>query len=369
MSWNIDKTASRPIYRQIYEHFRGMILGGSLVEGALLPSIRQIQSQLGVGAESVKRALNDLSNEGLVRKIQGKGVFAAHRKRRERFWGMVVPFYAEFYNQAIVELRRAAAALNTELEHACDYDNWKRQTEIVRDFVWHGAEAVIVVPTRSEDRTLPCFQRMARQIPIVLFDRSSIASQLPYVVQDYVLAVQLAMQALTDSGSRRIAYVRDPLWPAGNPIYQTMETVYAETCSDLGMSFVRIYGSPHDIPAKDLRAPDFDGLLCVNDQIACLMVGMLRENGVDVPGRVQVVGSNNAEVGRFFTPQISTTCPDLPRMCGVVADIIRRFKEGEKTELLQYVVIPRLIARGTTRATDRIQESQEKETGSYEKRH
>jgi DNA-binding LacI/PurR family transcriptional regulator len=348
MSW-IAKTASTPIYRQIFDHFRAQILDGTLPEGAPLPSIRYIQHELGVGAESVKRALNDLSEQGFVRKIQGKGVFAAHRERRERFWGIVVPFYADFYNQAIVELRRVAAAQNTGLEHACDYDNWRRQIEIARDFVWHGAEAVIVVPTRDEARTLPHFQRMARHLPVVLFDRSSIASQLPYVIQDYVLAVRVAMQNMCDAGAQRIAYVRDPLWSSGNPIYQTMEAAYSETCSALGLHFEHIYESPHDLSADELRAPDFDGLLCVNDQIACLMVGMLRENGVDLPGRVQVVGNNNAEVGRFFTPQITTTCPDLPRMCGLVADIIRRCLEGEKTEFLQHVVLPRLIVRGTTR--------------------
>jgi DNA-binding LacI/PurR family transcriptional regulator len=345
----IDKSLPTPIYAQIYEHFRESILSGRMREGERAPSITEIQSDLGVARESAKRALNQLAADGFVRKIQGKGTFVASRRIERRFWGFVVPFYTDFYNEAIVELRQAAGEQGIVLEHACDHDNWERQVAIVQEFAWRQAEAIIIVPTRDEARALDSYRKLSRRHALVLFDHSSIASQLPYVIEDYVLGVRLAMERMIRGGARRIAYVRDPLWPSGNPIYHTMEAAYAEVCADTSEGWTRVFDSPHELSDGMLRRPEFDALMCVNDRVACLLAGMLRERGVAVPDRVQLAGYHNSELGRFFTPQITTVGPDLSRMCRLLGEIIRRFKDGEPVEFLQHVVMPRLEDRGTTR--------------------
>jgi DNA-binding LacI/PurR family transcriptional regulator len=345
----IDRSSAVPVYRQVYEYFRARILDGTLPADTLMPSIRELQRDFGLARESIKHAMAELAADGYVRKIQGKGTFVAPRYDGRRFWGLVVPFYAEFYNQLIVELRHVAEQEGVAIEHACDYDRWQRQLEVVNGFAWRRAEAIIVVPTRDESRTIAQFQRIARRQPLVLFDRSSIASQLPYVIQDYVLGVRIAMEHLIRRGCRRIAYVSDPLWQGDNPIYQTMAESYSQVCASMAQGYERYWDSPYALQAADFEHLDFDGVMCENDEVACLMVGLLREHGIAVPDRAQVIGYNNSDVGRFFTPRISTTSADLPRMCRLVRDIIQRFKRDEPVEFLQYVAIPRVVPGGTTR--------------------
>jgi len=345
----VDRNSSTPVYRQVYEYFRKEIIDGSLIRGTRLPSIRKLQNDLGIAQESIKRAMADLEADGLITRIQGKGTFVASRKAAKKFWGLAIPFYAEFYNNVIVELRNVAEAVGAALDHACDYDNWKRQIEIVSDFAMRRAEAIIVVPTRDEMKTLRHFQKIARHRPLILFERTSIASPFPYVIQDYVQGVRLAMKALASSGAKRIAYVRDPLWIQSNPIYRTMEKTYSQFCEDIPGGYYRFLDSPDSLAKRDLEKPDFDGVICVNDQVACLIAGLLMESGIDIPGRVQVVGYNNSNISRFFTPKITTTCPDLPRMCRLVEEIIRHCHNGGPVERLQYVSIPRLLKRETTK--------------------
>ncbi|MFW6303757.1 MAG: substrate-binding domain-containing protein, partial [Candidatus Sumerlaeota bacterium] len=320
----IDRAAPTPLYRQIYEYFRDAIMSGEMGVGECLPSIRALQRDTGVARESIKQTMGLLDDHGLVRKIQGKGTFVAPRKASRSFWGVVVPFYAEFYNQMIVELRKVAARRGIEVEHACDYDDYDRQAEIVDGFAWRQAEAVILVPCREEKRAVGHLVRAARRQPLVLFDRTSIASALPYVIQDYALGVNLAVDAMIKGGARNIGYVRDPLWQPKNPIYQTMEQAYHDACDTANLEYRTIWDSPYDIAQTQLQAPEFDALMCVNDQVACLTVGLLKNNGIDVPGDVQVAGYNNSDVGRFFTPRITTTDPDLERMCQEVENIIDR---------------------------------------------
>lgn len=345
----VEKNNPVPLYRQVYAHFRGQIVSGAMAPGTCLPSIRDLQRDLGVARESVKRAMAMLDSEGYIQRIQGKGTFVAPRMEKKRFWGIVVPFYGDFYNRLILQLRQVAHAEGIEIEHACDYDDWKRQVEIVNHLMWRRAEAVIVVPTRDESSSIDQFRKIARRIPLMLFDRTSIASQFPYVVQDYILGVRLAIERMVASGARRIAYLRDPMWSGTNPIYQSMEEAFKTVLSDAGLDFIRFYESAYSLPPKELESPDYDGLFCANDQVACIIAGLLREKGVDVPGQVQIVGYNDSEVGRFFTPRITTVAPDFQEMCRYLLDIIGRFKSGEQVENLQYVMIPKVLEGGTTR--------------------
>jgi len=73
----IDEQRPEPLYHQIEVQLRGLILGGQLKEGTLLPSIRELAVSLKCSAITVRRVYQDLENEGLIRTRQGTGTFVA----------------------------------------------------------------------------------------------------------------------------------------------------------------------------------------------------------------------------------------------------------------------------------------------------
>ena len=73
----VSQLSQTPIYEQIEDQIRQQILSGALNTGDMLPSIRKTAKDLGVGIITVKRAYDDLCNEGLLVSIQGRGVFVA----------------------------------------------------------------------------------------------------------------------------------------------------------------------------------------------------------------------------------------------------------------------------------------------------
>lgn len=74
---HIDENRPEPLYRQVEEQLRGLILGGQLAEGTLLPSIREFAADLRCSAITVRRVYQDLESEGLLRTRQGTGTFVA----------------------------------------------------------------------------------------------------------------------------------------------------------------------------------------------------------------------------------------------------------------------------------------------------
>jgi DNA-binding GntR family transcriptional regulator len=64
---------SIPQYRRLYEILRKHILDGVYIEGDLLPSENELCQLYGMTRPTVRQALGTLSNEGYIRKHQGKG--------------------------------------------------------------------------------------------------------------------------------------------------------------------------------------------------------------------------------------------------------------------------------------------------------
>lgn len=73
----INHTSVLPIYEQIVNQIKDKIIHGELIEETLLPSVRTLAKELKVSALTVKKAYDQLEEEGFVTTIHGKGSFVA----------------------------------------------------------------------------------------------------------------------------------------------------------------------------------------------------------------------------------------------------------------------------------------------------
>ncbi len=80
---------SRPIYEQIKEGLKRLIVTGALAAEERLPSVRTLATQLSINPNTIQRAYNELEGEGYIYSVPGKGSFAApnvdagEKRRRE----------------------------------------------------------------------------------------------------------------------------------------------------------------------------------------------------------------------------------------------------------------------------------------------
>lgn len=71
---------SKPIYEQIKDGFRKLIISSSLSANEKLPSVRELASGLAINPNTIQRAYRDLESEGYVYSIAGKGTFVAENQ-------------------------------------------------------------------------------------------------------------------------------------------------------------------------------------------------------------------------------------------------------------------------------------------------
>ncbi len=74
---------ARPIYEQVRDGLRRLILTGAIADGERLPSVRAMASQLAINPNTIQRAYSELEAEGYAVSVPGKGSFAVRGARSE----------------------------------------------------------------------------------------------------------------------------------------------------------------------------------------------------------------------------------------------------------------------------------------------
>lgn len=71
----IDMRDSRPIFEQISDWYKKLILQGAMAPDEKMPSVRQLAMELSTNPNTVQRAYADLEQKGFIYTVRGRGNF------------------------------------------------------------------------------------------------------------------------------------------------------------------------------------------------------------------------------------------------------------------------------------------------------
>lgn len=71
----IDAKSGVPVYIQLKEGLKLLILKGIYLQGAKLPTVRQMAVELRINSNTVARSYSELEREGIISTQQGRGTF------------------------------------------------------------------------------------------------------------------------------------------------------------------------------------------------------------------------------------------------------------------------------------------------------
>lgn len=73
----IDYKDTRPIYEQVSEKFKLLILKGVLAADEQMPSVRNLAMELSINPNTIQKAYADLEREGFIYTVKGRGNFVS----------------------------------------------------------------------------------------------------------------------------------------------------------------------------------------------------------------------------------------------------------------------------------------------------
>ena len=105
----INHSSMVPIYEQLVDQIKTMILNEELKPGEGLPSVRVLAKELKISALTVKKAYDALEADGFTITVHGKGTYVAEANRDAKLQEQQKEIEAEF-ERVIGKARRYGMA-------------------------------------------------------------------------------------------------------------------------------------------------------------------------------------------------------------------------------------------------------------------
>ncbi|MDF2801368.1 MAG: putative transcriptional regulator [Anaerocolumna sp.] len=114
----ISNSSGKPIYEQITNQIKNLILSGDLKAGDSLPSMRLLAKELRISVITTKRAYEDLERDGFITTVVGKGSFVSETNtelmKEEQYRNI-----EDYLNQAVDSAKKSGIKLE-ELQELLD---------------------------------------------------------------------------------------------------------------------------------------------------------------------------------------------------------------------------------------------------------
>lgn len=287
-------------------------------------TIYDIAQKLDISSTTVSRGLKDHPAISKVtrKKIQQaakelgyrQNTFASNlRKQKTHTIGIIVhELNSNFITSVLAGVEKVATEAGYDLIIAHSSESYKKEAANAQNFFHKRVDGVIAslaFDTKGLEHYKPFEDK---GIPVIFFDRVEEKSDSTKVIIDNYKCGYQATQHLIEQGCKRIVLVTANLM---RNVYSQRHKGYADALFDGGIAYNKDYVLIKDLSEQcGVEAalqilnmkPLPDGVFVTNDFSAAVCMQKLKENGIDIPGDIAVVGFNNDAIGKIVEPQLTT---------------------------------------------------------------
>jgi len=359
---NIDKIGREPgtpLHTQVRNMLRNLI-EEHFVDGQQFWTDAVLVQRLGVSQITIRRAILDLSGEGILDRRGAKGTFVRKRSKPVSTHfavGIVVPEYDSDVTTGLVN-----QITNISRDRG-------RRVSMYHTHMGEKASAVIDILSRSFDDEMFILlgnsPQMTQQLYKTLLEQNcrvvnidSLVEGYPgvYVGVDDAEGIRIGLNHLTSLGHRQIVLLVNE--PAEKGTVVARIHAFDEQTREQGLNECRIvhcqttlwedavtaaYQKMEKVWNSALRPT---AIFTISDGGAFGVLRWLSENNIRVPDQVSVLGFGNDSPGRHTTPGLTTIGQPYRR---IAEEAINVLEQGNMDEQ-QILFAPELIVRESTAA-------------------
>ena len=335
MHRKVSRDKAEPLYSQLKNIIRAQIRDGKIRPGEALASERNLCGIHNVSHITVRQALVDLTREGLLKRVPGKGTFVNEQSsgHEKSLLGLMIPegtknATSPFMSELLLGIKAGIGGMNHSLVVYTESD-----AEWILDLEKHRVNGLILTEPREGDVRVSLLR--SKNVPFVIVGR--VPDDSTYSVDvDNVLVGYLVTRHLLAAGKKTIGMINGPehltlsadrlagYWKSLREVGRGIEENTV-----INGEFSRASGYRG---ALNLAERGIEGIVCVDDVVASGALDALRKAGIEVPGDVAVTGCNDALFATCTRPTL-TTVNIFPRRLGErAAWKLCAMISGERTE-------------------------------------
>ncbi len=192
-------------------------------------------------------------------------------------------------------------------------------------------------------------------IPVVTLDSMYRMDELAVSVDNFAGGAA-ATQHLIDLGHRNIAHISGPQgW------FESTTRAAGYTATMLNANLTPqvidgdwLIGTGYRIGKKlDIESKGLTALFIANDRMSFGFMHAMRERGIDIPGRLSIVGFDDLEESAYSSPPLTTLRQDFKELGNRAMNLLLSEISGTSTKKLDRL-IPELVLRGSTAAPSKL---------------
>ena len=308
---------------------------------------RALSGSSQIGSETRERVLKLCDEMGYTTNFVARSMVT----KRTNLIGLVVPsvdnqFMSELAYHAEVSAR--SHGYNIML---CDSGPDLRQEKtVVKLLLGRQVDGILIVPQSS--RSYESLKPYLDQTPTVFLSENLRDQPQSYVAVDNSRGTYLGTQYLYGLGHRDILYFGQ----RQSTTHQLRAEGYLKACQELGLA-PRYFNSEYTRSsiqggyqlAKELfqKPLDYTAIFASTDSNALGILTAADELGIDIPGRLSLIGFDN--ISATALSQIDLTTIDQPKKAMAVqaVDMLRDKIEHGTQGYVHQILLPTLIRRGT----------------------
>ncbi|WP_335988320.1 LacI family DNA-binding transcriptional regulator [Glycomyces sp. MUSA5-2] len=322
-------------------------------------TIEDIAREAGVSRQTVTRAMNGMPRISEATRARVLEVserlgyrpsrFAANLARSAKTTTIafvVDSFRNPYYSELTADLLDAASARGWQMTIA-SHENADELTLIAR--LATEADAVVGYFSEPDEAAL---MTAARSAPLVALGRTATAEGLHSVDLDFDTALAGLVKELRERGARRFGLLESqPLGAVYEPSSRRIAYEGAVD-ADSAAAVVVCEAPPQSVDAGEAgfdrlmdAFPDTDTVIAFSDLIAMGALRAAHRRGIDVPGRVRLVGVDGLSLGAVTSPALTSLAILGPDFTGEIADVVELALTGAAGPAQRRRAVPTVLWR------------------------
>jgi DNA-binding LacI/PurR family transcriptional regulator len=359
----------QPKYARLKEHFMRELEASRLRPGQPLPSEVELAGAFKLARGTVRQALKELENEGVVERVRGKGTFisksARHgSKRRLSAFALVVQVTGGGQYPAIQRgYEDAAGEAHSQVIVASTDNDVLKQGNVVLQLLDKEVAGVAITPATTT--ATPAYQIHPLQrhgIPVVLLHRRVEGVRAPLLSIPFHEIGHMVGGAFLEQGHRRVALFTGPQSDTASQAYTSAlrETMRAGG-GDLPESFISHWNWP-DMTVEErsrkvrkeleqlLSDPDRPtGIMATFDTTAELIYLLLGRMGVRIPEDVSLIGFGGKNRRGAILHELTSVVVDGAWVGRQAGELLVEMRDGRRPlDDHEEIVIPISMSEGRT---------------------
>ena len=328
-------------------------------------SIKDVAREAGVSIATVSRVLNDIDvvNEDTKKKVldaikklkyRPNIVARSLKTQRTKTIGILLP---DISNQFYPEIVRGAEDVSNIYDYniiLCNSDlDIEKEKEYLRVLKEKMVDGVLYMSSSLQDEILELINEL--DLKTILIETKDKDGLLPSVTIDNIRASYDSTNYLIKKGIREIAFIgteKDSMNAWGER-YAGYENAMKEAGIDIDpelvyLKSIKVKTGYEGIQYFLKNNKKFKGVVCASDDIAMGAINALRDNGLDIPKDVSVIGFNDNYAASIFYPKITTISQPTYDMGSVAMRMLIKLLNKKEIDTPNYVLEHQLVEREST---------------------